>query len=64
MDVQLLDRWFRLGFTSREMAWFLLLGELQGEGKEVLLHAHQIQERWGEIHKEVCKKVYLLGPPE
>jgi hypothetical protein len=57
MDIQLLSRWFNLGFSSREMATFLLLDDIR-MNTAVSHGPEAIQKRWTELHEEVCKLVY------
>lgn len=62
MDIQLLNRWFNKGYSSREMATFLLLGE--ATSWTIPWSPELVEKRWAEIFEEVCKHIYLLGPPE
>lgn len=57
MDTQLLNRWFKKGYTSREMAWFLLLSEI-GSADYPPTGAEEISDRWETLHEEVVKYVY------
>lgn len=59
MDIQLLNRWFNLGFSSKEMAWFLLLAEMQDpENHQTTWTPEQTQQRWTEIHEQACKLIF------
>lgn len=60
LDIQLLSRWFNKGYSSREMATFLLLSEvLHPETKSRFeLTAEEISIQWERLHEEVCKIIY------
>jgi hypothetical protein len=61
MDIQLLSRWFKKGYNSREMATFYLLSEMSGF-PETTTHGARtpaaVEQRWAELHDEVCKIIY------
>lgn len=56
LDIQLLSRWFHKGYSSREMATFLLIAETTTESP--FLSANQVEQRWAEIHDEVVQLIY------
>lgn len=58
MDIQLLNRWFNKGYSSREMATFYLISELRTASKYDMTQPQQLEQRWAELHEEVCKLVY------
>lgn len=57
LDVQLLSRWFHKGYSSREMATFLLLAD-QAKSELKLKNPETLAEKWEQLHEEVVRLVY------
>jgi hypothetical protein len=57
MDTELLNRWFKKGYSSREMATFLLMAD-QADNILKLKRPKTLAEKWEQLHDEICKIIY------
>ena len=59
VDIQLLSHWFHKGYSSREMATFYLISEMNDpENSDAPWTPERVEQRWAELHDEVVKLVY------
>jgi hypothetical protein len=57
MDKDLLNLWFKKGYSSREMATFLLIAD-QADSTIKLKRPETVAEKWEQLHNEVCQHIY------